>query len=66
MAVSFCKQLVAVLRENGCTFYKQADGSHERWMSPINGKRLTVPSKIMPRDMANVILKQVGINRKLP
>lgn len=55
-------QVAAKLKEHGYTFLRQGKGSHEIWS---NGKRNQTVSKNMPaRDMANVIMKQAGIDHK--
>lgn len=38
-------------------------GSHERWVSPINGRTVTVP-RSKSRHTANEVLKQLGIGKK--
>lgn len=36
-------------------------GDHDIWHSPINGKNFTVPVNILPRHMANKIMKDAGL-----
>lgn len=58
----YYKLVVDQLKLHGYSFLRQGKGSHEIWS---NGKRNQTVSKNMPvRDMANVIMKQAGINIK--
>ncbi|OIP14816.1 MAG: hypothetical protein CO105_15595 [Comamonadaceae bacterium CG_4_9_14_3_um_filter_60_33] len=65
MGSGFYPQLRAILINNGCTFVRNGKGSHEIWLSPISGKTFPVAVTIMARHLANIILKQAGINQKL-
>lgn len=56
------KKVRNVLRENGCHFVRQGKGDHDIWYSPLTGRTFPVDSKIKSRHMANVILKQSGID----
>jgi len=60
---SFTRELKAILKQNGCAFFRQGRGDHEIWQSPINGKKFTVDGKILSRHTANGILKQAGIDK---
>ncbi len=52
--------VVAVLKQHGYLFLRQAGGSHEIWS---NGSHHQTVSKNMPsRHMANAIMKQAGID----
>ena len=59
------RDLVAILRENGCSLVRKGKGSHEIWFSPLNGRHLTVPRTTKSRHTANDVLKKAGIERKL-
>ena len=61
----FEKKVREILRENGCYFVRRGKGDHDIWFSPINGRNITVDSKIKSRHTANAIMKQSGINHKL-
>jgi len=61
----FYRELVAILRENGCHLVRQGKGSHEIWFSPLNRRPVTVPRTTKSRHTANDVLKQAGIARKL-
>lgn len=52
-----------ILSENGCYLARQAKGDHELWYSPINGRKVTVDSKIKSRHTANGVLKQAGLSK---
>lgn len=53
-----------ILVQNGCQKIRNGKGDHEIWMSPINGKHITVDSKIKSRHTANEVLKQAGIEKQ--
>lgn len=59
------RSLAEILKQHGCTFIREAAGSHEVWHSPITKRRFTVPSNISSRNLANQILKQAGIGKAL-
>ena len=61
----FYRELVAILRENGCTLVRKGKGSHEIWFSPLSKRPVTVPRTTKSRHTANDVLKQAGIVRKL-
>lgn len=56
------KKVRDVLLENGCHFVRRGKGDHDIWYSPLTGRTFPVDSKIKSRHMANVILKQSGID----
>ena len=54
--------VIAMLKLHGYIFLRTGKGSHEIW---TNGQRNQTVSNNMPaRDMANIIMKQAGINHK--
>ena len=55
------KELIKILRNNGCTFVRHGKGNHDIWHSPISNKNVTVDHKIKSRDMAIEVLKQSGL-----
>ena len=58
----YYNQVIAMLKQHGYTFLRNGKGSHEIW---TNGQRNQTVSGNMPaRDMANIIMKQAGINHK--
>ena len=59
------RELVAILRENGCYLVRKGKRSHEIWFSPLNGHHVTVPRTTKSHHTANDVLKQAGIARKL-
>ena len=61
----FYRELVAILRQHGCSLVRQGKGSHEIWFSPVNRSHITVPRSTKSRHTANDILKKAGIARKL-
>ncbi|MCJ2033049.1 type II toxin-antitoxin system HicA family toxin [Methylobacterium sp. J-068] len=54
-------ELVRRLREAGCTFVRDAKGSHEVWQSPITNRRFTIPRNTVMVHTANGILKDAGL-----
>jgi predicted RNA binding protein YcfA (HicA-like mRNA interferase family) len=52
-----------MLLKSGCTIARQGKGSHEIWYSPVTNKSFTVPVTLASRHMANVILKQAGLEK---
>ena len=59
----FYRELVAILRQNGCYLVRKGKGSHEIWYSPVNGQHVTVPRTTKSRHTANDVLKQVGLEK---
>ena len=58
----YYEQVVAVLKQHGFSFFRQAAGSHEIW---CKGERHQTISRNMPsRHMANAIMKQAGIDHR--
>lgn len=56
----YYKQVVEQLKKHGYTFLRAGKGAHELW---TNGKRNATVSHNMPsREMANLIMKQAGID----
>lgn len=61
MPPSFTPELIAILRQYGCTFVRHGKGDHDIWFSPITSTNFTVDSKIKSRHTANAVLKQAGL-----
>ena len=62
MGGTFDRELLAVLRDNGCHHVR--DGRHPIWYSPISEKNFPVPNGILSRHTANQVLKQAGIAKR--
>ena len=60
----FYRELVAILRANGCSIVRPGKGSHEIWFSPITGRHVTVPRTTKSRHTVNDILKKAGIQKQ--
>ena len=60
----FYRELVAILRNNGCHLVRTGKGSHEIWFSPINRRHVTVPRTTKSRHTVNDILKKAGIEKQ--
>jgi predicted RNA binding protein YcfA (HicA-like mRNA interferase family) len=42
------RELVAILRANGCYLLRQGKGSHEIWYSPISRRPVTSRARLVP------------------
>jgi predicted RNA binding protein YcfA (HicA-like mRNA interferase family) len=59
----FYRELVAMLRANGCHLVRKGKGAHEIWYSPVSGRHVTVPRTTKSRHTANDVLKQAGLEK---
>jgi len=57
----FYRELVTILRANGCQLIRTGKGGHEIWFSPVNSHHVTVPRSTKSRHTANEVLKQAGL-----
>ena len=64
MVEGYARALKKVLQEAGCSLVRQGKGDHQVWLSPINGKRFPIDSKILSRHTANEILKMAGLPKR--
>jgi predicted RNA binding protein YcfA (HicA-like mRNA interferase family) len=55
------RELVSILRANGCSLVRPGKGSHEIWYSPVSKRHVTVPRSTKSRHTANDVLKQAGL-----
>ncbi len=55
------RELVAILRANGCSPVRPGKGSHEIWYSPTSNRHVTVPRSTKSRHTANDVLKRAGL-----
>lgn len=55
------RDLKKALEEEGCTFVRYADGSHELWHNPLSKRKFTIPRHVSSRHLANEILKHAGV-----
>jgi hypothetical protein len=56
------KKVRKKLLEHGCSFLRHGKGDHDMWHSPITNQNFPVDGEIKSRYMANVIMKQAGID----
>jgi len=56
------KKVRLVLTKNGCYLKRHGKGDHDIWYSPNTNQNFPVDSKIKSRYLANVIMKQAGID----
>ena len=61
----FQRKVRELLKEYGCSFVRHGKGDHDIWHSPITGRNFPVDSRIKARPVANMILKQAGIDLKI-
>lgn len=59
------RDIVAILRANGCYLVRPGKGSHEVWYSPVSKRHVTVPRSTKSRHTANDVLKRAGISKAL-
>ena len=59
------RELVAILRANGCYQVRPGKGSHEIRHSPTSQRHLTAPRSTKSRHTANDVLKRAGITKAL-
>lgn len=64
MAKNYNSEILKLLRENNCTFVRHGKGDHDIWYSPITKRTFTVDGNIKSKPLANVVMKQSGINHK--
>ena len=60
----YTKDVIRIVRENKCFFVRHGKGDHDTWHSPITGKNFSIDGKIKDRHLANLVMKQAGINHK--
>ena len=65
MGSGFYPQVLSILLAHGCTFVRQGKGSHEVWNSPINGRNFPLAVTVNSRNMANGVLRDAVIKRKI-
>jgi predicted RNA binding protein YcfA (HicA-like mRNA interferase family) len=58
------RDVLRLLRENGCAFVRHGKGDHDIWFSPITNRHITVDGRIKSRHTAIAIMKQAGINHR--
>ena len=55
------REIRGKLESLGCIYYRQADGSHEMWANPANGRRTPIPRQ-GNRDLATGTLHRIRRN----
>jgi predicted RNA binding protein YcfA (HicA-like mRNA interferase family) len=61
MESNLYRELINLLSDAGCTFVRQAKGSHEIWFSPITNRKFVIPKNTIMVHTANGILKDAGL-----
>jgi hypothetical protein len=61
---SLARELKKMLSDAGCYMVRSGKGDHEFWYSPINGQHFVVDSGLDYRHLANIVLKQAGLEKK--
>ena len=61
------RDIVKRLKQLGFEFHRQAAGSHEIWVHPVNNRFTTIPNHPgdMPEGTLHAILKQASIEPEL-
>lgn len=62
MSKNFKPEIIRLVKENGCYFVRHGKGDHDIWYSPITKRTFTIDGNIKSRMLANVVMKQSGIN----
>jgi len=63
MGSELYRQLIQLLKSEGCTFVRAGKGSHEIWFSPLTKVNFTVPRNTISKVTANAVLKQAGLKK---
>jgi hypothetical protein len=58
------KKVRELLKRNDCRFIRRGKGDHDIWYSPITNQNFPVDSTIKSRHIANLIMKESGIDHK--
>ena len=61
MSKNYNKEIVKLVKENGCTFIRHGKGDHDIWFSPITNRNFTVDGNIRSKQLANAVMKQSGV-----
>jgi predicted RNA binding protein YcfA (HicA-like mRNA interferase family) len=61
MGANLYPELCRILKEAGCTFVRQAKGSHEIWFSPVSDRKIIVPKNTRVVHTADKVLKDAGL-----
>ena len=56
------KKVREILKQHGFKFHHHGRGDHDVWYGESSNIKVTVDGKIKSRHMANLILKEAGIN----
>ncbi|UAA40083.1 type II toxin-antitoxin system HicA family toxin [Paraneptunicella aestuarii] len=58
------KELIGLLKSQGCVFVRHGKGDHQIWYSPVTGIKFTVPhpKRNLPRGTIHSIKRASGIN----
>ena len=64
MGAKYGRELIKVLKNNGCSYVRQGKGDHEVWYSPKTGRTVSVDVGTRNKYTANDILKNAGIDYK--
>ena len=64
MSKNYNREILKLLKENGCYFVRHGKGDHDIWYSPITDRPFTVDGNIKSEYLANVVMKQSGVKHK--
>lgn len=58
---SLYRDLIKILKANGCYFLRSGKGDHEIWFSPLTNKTLTLDRGTKSRHTINAILTEASL-----
>jgi hypothetical protein len=60
----YTKDILRIVKKNKCAFVRHGKGDHDTWYSPISNRNFTIDNAVKDRHLANLVMKQAGINHK--
>ncbi len=64
MSKNYNREILKLVKDNGCTFVRHGKGDHDIWFSPITNRPFTIDGNIKSKELANAVMKQSGINHR--
>ena len=61
---NYTKDIIKIVIKHKCVFVRHGKGDHDIWYSPISNQRFVIDGAVVDRHLANLIMKQAGINHK--
>lgn len=60
---NFCRDLINLLKKQGCYYVREGKGDHEIWFSPITNRTVTIDKGGKSRHTMNAILIEAGLEK---